>query len=163
MAHADIFQKDTPDGRFLQTNDVLFTLQFHFHESTSLSEVLAINSTLTPAIAYTNGGNPLNVNWRIHEPPHTMAVDAANFFELLQNRPNPFRHETNIVFWMNEKMPVRLEETNMAGIKMTILNEVLDAGWQEVILGKEQLGIGGIYFYQLITPYGSERRKMVVD
>ena len=163
MPHEDIFQKDTPDGRFLQTNDVLFTLQFHFHESTSLSEVLAINSTLTPAIAYTNGGNPLNVNWRIHEPPHTMAVDAANFFELLQNRPNPFRHETNIVFWLKEKMPVRLEVTNMAGIKMTILNEVLDAGWQEVILGKEQLGIGGIYFYQLITPYGSERRKMVVD
>ena len=157
--------EDTPDGRFLQRNDDIFILQFQiFHEMTSLREALIINSSLTPAIGYSDGGNPLNVVWRIHEYPHTMDVDAANFFELAQNRPNPFSDQTEVSFFLKEKMSVRLEVVDMAGRKTIILDKELDAGWQEAIIGREQLGgSSGIYFYQLITPFGSEQRKMVLD
>jgi hypothetical protein len=39
----------------------------------------------------------------------------------------------------------------------------MEAGWQETTIGREQLGNSGIYLYQLITPYGSEQRKMVLS
>lgn len=156
--------KDTPDGRILTENEIIFILQFQiFHEITSLSEALDINSTLTPAIAYSDGGNPLNVNWRIHESPHTMDVDAAIFFELAQNRPNPFSNEAVISFFLKEKMPVRLEVMDLAGRKTVLIDEEMEAGWQETTIGREQLGNSGIYLYQLITPYGSEQRKMVLS
>ncbi len=156
-------QGDTPGGRFLQENEIIFTLQFQiFHENTSLSEALEINSTLTPAIAYSDGGNPLNVIWHIHEVPHTMDVDAAIFFELAQNKPNPFSSETKVLFYLKQKMPVRLEVAEMGGRKTTVLNAELDAGWHEAAISREQLGGSGMYFYQLITPYGSEQRRMVL-
>ena len=154
--------EDTPDGRSLYPDQVVFVLQFKLLEQLDLRKALAMNSTMTQAIAYENGGNPLNVNWRIHDSPHTMEVDAANFVQLLQNQPNPFTNETKVLFYLKEKMPVRLEAVDMAGRKISLINQEMDAGWQEVVTSREELGGGGVYFYQLITPYGSVYRKMVV-
>ena len=155
--------EDTPDGRSLYPDQVVFVLQFKRLEPLNLSEAFEINSTMTQAIAYENGGNPLNVNWRIHDFPHTMEVDAANLFQLQQNRPNPFANSTKILFYLEEKMPVRLEALDVAGRKIMLKNEEMDAGWQEVVISREQLGGSGIYFYQLITPFGSAQQKMVVS
>ena len=152
---------DTPEGRFLFSQDTLFFLQFQIHERTSLSEALFINSTKTLAIAYDGGGNPLNVIWRIHENPHTMEVDVAYFFQLEQNQPNPFSEETTIRFYLKETMITRLEVTGVAGRKTILLNNEMEAGWHEVVLNRNQIDGNGIYFYQLITPYGSMQKRMV--
>ena len=154
---------DTPAGRFLQSNDVIFKLQFQVIKPVLLSEAFTINSVLTPAIAYEDGSNPLNVNWRIHNPPHTMEVDVANFFQLKQNRPNPFAGKTTVLFYLKQRMPVQLQILDISGRSTTLLNEEMDAGWHDVRIDRRQLAGSGIYFYQLITPYGTERRKMVVQ
>ncbi len=152
---------DTPDGGlFIGKSDVFFMLQFQVLENTSLREAIAINSTMTPAIAYSNGGNPLNVSWRTHEVPH-MPVGAASFFQLAQNKPNPFSNETKVLFFLEERMPVQLKIVDVSGREIIVFNKSIDAGWHEVPLGEEYFGGSGIYFYQLITPYGSEQRKMV--
>ena len=156
-------QGDTPEGRILFSHDTLFYVQFQIRTSTSLSGVVFINSTKTPAIAYENGGNPLNVKWRIHKIPHTMEVDAAIFFRLEQNTPNPFGNETVIRFFLKEKMKAQLEIFDLAGRKTIAKNEEMDAGWHETKISKEMIGSSGIYFYQLTTPYGAERRKMIVQ
>ncbi len=154
---------DTPDGGlFIGESDVLFTLQFQILENTSLKEAIAINSTLTPAIAYSDGGNPLNVFWRTREVAH-MPAGAANFFQLAQNRPNPFSQETRVSFFLKERMPVQLKIVDISGREIIVFNKSIGAGWHEVSLGDEYFSGSGIYFYQLITPYGSERRKMVLQ
>jgi len=152
---------DTPEGGLLiNKNDVFFILQFQVLQNTSLEEAVAINSTLTPAIAYSDGGNPLNVSWRIHEDPH-MPVDAANFFQLPQNRPNPFRDETKVLFFVKEQMPVQLKIVDISGREIIVFNKSIDAGWHEEALGEEHFNGSGIYFYRLVTPYGTEQRMMV--
>ncbi|MBI5914136.1 MAG: hypothetical protein HY842_02070 [Bacteroidetes bacterium] len=150
------------DGQPLEAGTTLFYLQFQLLENTSVAEAMTLNSQFTSAIAYKNGGIPLNVRWRIHDAP-PVPVDAASFFTLEQNRPNPFSHETSIGFWLKERMPVRLEIVDIAGKKQVLLDETLEAGWHEKRLGSEWMGNSGVYIYQLITPRGTERRKMVFE
>ncbi|HFA50720.1 MAG TPA: HYR domain-containing protein [Bacteroidetes bacterium] len=153
---------DTPEGHMVEANEILAILYFQIHEVTSVSKAFKLNSTLTPAIVFEDGGNPLNVIWRTREVSH-MPAGAADFFQLKQNRPNPFGNETQVLFWLKEPMPARLEIFDLAGRKTTVLDAEMDAGWNEVTLRREDFGSSGIYFYQLITPYGAERRKMVVE
>ncbi len=147
-------------GQPLEAGDTLFYLQFLMYENASVAEAIAMNSTITPAIAYKNGGIPLNVRWRIHEAPQ-MPVDAALLFSLGQNRPNPFSNETRIEFMLKEKMPVQLEIIDLSGRKTLLLQGVKEAGWHEVLVDKTMMGGPGVYIYQLTTPSGTERRKMV--
>lgn len=146
--------------RALEAGSTLFYLQFLMHEDASIEEILAMNSTTTPAIAYKNGGIPLNVRWRIHEAPQ-MPVDAAPLFSLGQNRPNPFNDETRIGFMLKEKMAVHLEIIDLSGRKTTVLKGKREAGWHEVVVDKSMMGGPGVYIYQLTTPSGTERHKMV--
>ncbi|MCF8243733.1 MAG: T9SS type A sorting domain-containing protein [Saprospiraceae bacterium] len=147
-------------GQPLEAGSTLFYLQFLMYENASVEGAIAMNSTITPAIAYENGGIPLNVRWRIHEAPQ-MPVDAAPLFLLGQNRPNPFNAETRIEFMLKERMPVTLEIIDLSGRKTLILQSTEDAGWHEVVVDKSMMGGPGVYIYQLTTPSGTERRKMV--
>ncbi|MEZ4963255.1 MAG: hypothetical protein R2830_25765 [Saprospiraceae bacterium] len=151
---------DSPQGQLIEPRNPLFYLQFQILESASISTALDINSTLTPAIAYKIGGDPLNIQWRIHEAPQR-PVDAAHVFGLAQNRPNPFSGETTIGFMLKQRMPVKLEVMDVAGRKWVLLDGELEDGWHEVPVNGEAFEKAGIYFYQLITPYGKEQRKMV--
>ncbi len=151
---------DTPAGQLIEANSTLFFIEIQALTNISLDEALIINSTRTPAIAYENGGNPLNIGWRIHEASQ-VSVDAAKLFLLAQNRPNPFGQETRIEFELMERMPVRLEVYDLAGRKWQVMDEVLDAGRHETMVRGSELDQPGIYFYQIITPFGTERRKMV--
>lgn len=92
-----------------------------------------------------------------------MPVDAAILFQLGQNRPNPFGNETRIEFMLKEKMPVLLEIIDLSGRKTTVLQTTKDAGWHEVMVDRAMLGSPGVYIYQLTTPAGIERRKMILQ
>ncbi|MBK9014142.1 MAG: T9SS type A sorting domain-containing protein [Saprospiraceae bacterium] len=62
---------------------------------------------------------------------------------------------------LKEKMPVQLEIIDLSGRKTTLLQDTREAGWHEVVVDKTMMGGPGVYIYQLITPSGTERRKMV--
>ena len=144
----------------IQPGDALFYLQFDVLEKTPLTGTLSINSLKTPAIAYEDGGNPLNISWRIHAAP-TVPVDDAVFFELAQNRPNPFAHQTTIGFRLGENMPARLELIDLSGRVQKVMEKELSAGWHEVELGSGFFHGSGIYICRLVTPHGAAQRRMV--
>lgn len=146
-------------GKQLDAGTTLFTLALKIHKDMSLEQAAAISSAKTLAVAYETDGNPLNIGWRIHDQP-AAAVDAARLFSLEQNRPNPFSGSTSLAFFLAERMPVRLELLDVNGRTRVLREEVLDAGWQELVL-LEEMPVPGVYFCQLVTPYGTERRKMV--
>jgi len=39
----------------------------------------------------------------------------------------------------------------------------MEAGRHEVEVGGAELGAPGVYMYQIVTPYGTEQRKMIVQ
>lgn len=147
------------NGQLQEAGTTLFYLQFMVHQDATVEDILALNSIITPAIAYKNGGIPLNVRWRIHEASQ-LPVDDAPLFTLGQNRPNPFSNQTRIEFMLKEKAPVQLEMFDLNGRKTILLEGIQEAGWHEVTVERAKMGGPGIYIYQLTTPYGTERRKM---
>ncbi len=151
---------DAAGGQLLEAGTTLFYLQFMVHQDVTVEEILAMNSTITPAIAYKNGGIPLNVRWRIHEASQ-LPVDVAPLFTLGQNRPNPFTGQTRIEFMLKEKCAVQLEMYDLNGRRTILLDGMQDAGWHEVQVNRSMMGGPGVYIYQLTTPAGTERRKMV--
>ncbi len=150
------------DGQLLEAGSTLFYLQFQMNENATVEEAITMNSAITPAIAYKNGGIPLNIRWRIHEASQ-VPVDDAPLFSLGQNRPNPFSDETRIEFLLKEKMPVQLEVIDLNGRKIPLLQGTMEAGWHEVTVDRAMFGSPGVYIYQLTTPTGTERRKMVLQ
>jgi hypothetical protein len=154
------FSWETVEGQVLEPGMPLFYLQFQVLENTTISQVLAINSTMTPAIAYKMGGDPLNILWRIHEAPQR-PVDAAHLFSLAQNRPNPFSSQSTIGFVLKQNMPVKLEVSDVTGRRWLLLDEELAAGYHEVPVNGGDFANPGLYFYQLTTPFGKEQRKML--
>lgn len=150
------------DVFFTQPGDELFYLEFEVLENTTLANALFINSMKTPAIAYQDGGNPLNISWRIHVAS-TLPVDDASFFELVQNRPNPFTGETVVLFRLEEEMPVRMELIDLSGRVQVVMEQIGTKGWNEVRLKEEDFVGSGVYVYRLVTPFGSAQKRMVLQ
>jgi subtilisin family serine protease len=94
-------------------------------------------------------------------------------FALEPNRPNPFGsintgETTRIIFDLPESGPVRIRIFNVLGQRIrTLLDENLVAGRYENISwnGTDDFGhrvTGGVYFYEVSTPAGSGRGKMLL-
>jgi hypothetical protein len=88
-------------------------------------------------------------------------------FSLENNYPNPFNPSTEITFKLRQAMPVEIAIYNALGIKINVLTNSLYPQGQHRITwnGSDQHGrdvASGLYFYRLITPYGSQVRKMTL-
>jgi len=89
------------------------------------------------------------------------------YFELAQNRPNPFNPATTIQFQLASQGHVRLAIYDMAGrLRGTLINAMLPAGPHEVRwLGQDVLGLpvpSGVYWYRLESDGLSRARRMVL-
>jgi len=68
-----------------------YTISLQAEKDGLLSEMLKVNSELTPALAYTKEGKEISISLNF--------IDENNF-ELLQNIPNPFTEKTTIPFYL---------------------------------------------------------------
>ena len=81
---------------------------------------------------------------------------------LKSNFPNPFNSATTIKYFIPGKSVVTINVfDNQGKIIKTILNEVKMPGNYEVVLNGSDLP-GGIYYYNIMTEYFTESKKMVV-
>ena len=126
---------------------VLFTLVFEAKETVELSEALTINSSVTPAEAYDEKEELLDVN--LHFSTNKLDKNVR----LFQNRPNPFRDQTMISF----NLPVSTE----GAISIFDINgKLLKTYYGKYAQGYNQVAIDlseihtqtGVLYYQLTTP-----------
>ena len=83
-------------------------------------------------------------------------------YQLLQNVPNPFSGETEIVYNLPQQKEVSLKVYNLTGqLVSTIVNEKREAGWNHVKFNSSELP-AGIYIYRLSTNDGLLIRKLTV-
>lgn len=88
--------------------------------------------------------------------------DSANFininnisevienFELKQNYPNPFNPETNISFYLPEKLTVSLKIYNVLGKEVyNLINGVLESGYHTFKYSPDKELASGLYFYRI--------------
>ncbi len=146
----------------VSTSEELYTITFRATKDVSLSGALSISSRVTPALAYNADQDLLDVGVEYNN------IDAPSEFVLMQNVPNPFDQSTMIGFELPEAGTTTLSVFDVTGKNILTRNASFNAGYQEIILNRSDLGVGGVLYYQLeyeaASGLGSyaEIRKMIV-
>jgi hypothetical protein len=141
----------------VQEEDVLFTLLFSADREGSLAQVLALNSQATPALLYDGSETEYNLGVEFRA---TTAI--AGGMELRQNVPNPFTQETMISFVLPEALQGTFNVYDLSGKVVYSRTNVFNAGENQLVLRKTDLGSTGVYYYELRTNKGSITKKMVL-
>ncbi|MCE2790815.1 MAG: T9SS type A sorting domain-containing protein, partial [Saprospiraceae bacterium] len=135
--------------------EVLFTLVVKAEESTSVGQMLRINSSVTPAESYT--GDLAVGGVRLEE----RATGAADI-ELMQNEPNPFRGQTTVRFKMPKTGKATLKVLDVTGKVLAVRNIEAVKGLNTEVFTKEQLGSSGVMYYTLESGDFTATRKMIL-
>ena len=130
-----------------------FILQFKAKRNGLLSEALAINSAVTPAEAYNQELEILDVNLQFEQ-------EASMDFALFQNRPNPFSKETLIGFTLPKTTHTKLTILDVQGKVLLNHQKHYPQGYNEVQLNLSSFP-KGIFYYQLETEFGVKTQKMM--
>ncbi|MEM6319202.1 MAG: T9SS type A sorting domain-containing protein [Bacteroidota bacterium] len=137
-------------------NAQLFGLTFKANRTAALSELLDINSTVTDAEAYQTNGTLHGVTLRIKDD-----TPQPTSFTLAQNQPNPFTQNTTIGFELPWAADVTLHIVNLQGQIVRTESGLFEVGPQQIQIAADDLETG-TYYYQLVTPFGTATKKMIV-
>lgn len=136
----------------------LFTLIFKVNKTgNQLSEVLEITSDMIQAEAYTDELFYKGIDLVFEE---NSAIEKT--FELLQNKPNPFIHETTISFNLPENAPVMLRFFDFSGRLVHRIKGDYSSGMNHITISKNDLSANGVLYYELSTSGFTGRKKMIV-
>jgi len=140
----------------VQLEEELMRLSFRVLRDTRLSEVVAINSRLTTAEAYSFNGLFKDVRLKFSE--RAEEVQEARLF---QNQPNPFREETYIRFYLPETTEATLTIHDINGQVIQQFESSFDRGMNEIKLDRSELP-GGLLMYTLQSGDFSAVKKMIL-
>ena len=136
------------------TDTQLFTLQITADQTIYLSEVLRLQNNPTITEAYDQDGNELAVAFSFTD------IKILDAFELFQNEPNPFNGQTNIGFYLPGTSEVELILRDDTGRIIKRWKESRAAGLNYIQV-EELENNKGLIYYQLITDYGVQSKKML--
>lgn len=124
-----------------------------------LSDVLALNDSLLPGMAFDTGLQETGVELQFFNATGVNDPVALNGPRLLQNRPNPFSNVTTIGFVLPAAGEAQLRVLDVNGREISRFNNTYPAGYNEETIRVE--GISGVLYAELVTPWGVVVRKMV--
>lgn len=137
---------------------VLFSLVIEAREEVMLSEILTVNSDITAAEAYSDQNGVMNVDLMFT----TEKGFEKNNFTLYQNHPNPFEGETKIGFYLDNANEATLSIYSIDGKQLFQQKDTYEAGYHETVIRADQLGEGGMMYYQLDVPNRRPQTKKMV-
>ena len=135
---------------------VLFTLVLQANTETQLSEIIRISSRQTVAEAYDNNDALLDVHLNFG------AETQANGIELYQNRPNPFRENAQIGFYLPESASVSLTIHDASGRMIKLIRGDFARGNHQINVKRSELGSTGVLYYTLTSGAFTATKKMII-
>ncbi len=154
----------TSEGAALRPEPALFTLRFRTRGAGALSQAFGLAPEQTfRAEAYVQDEpgpgipHPLTLHFQTNP---TAAMNAP--FELLQNRPNPFKKATTIRFRLPEDSSAALSVFDFQGRLLKRIEGTFRQGLNEIRLDRTELQGSGVLYYQLETPTARATRKMIL-
>ncbi len=135
----------------------LFTLWVMAKQRLQLQEVFQLNSDITVAEAYHQGGG-------VHLPKLKFKASEAEWdgFSLAQNTPNPFSQFTSIGFYLPTANTVKLEIYDLTGRELYEVNRYYGAGYQTIELHQKDIRTQGTVWYTLTAGKHTATRKMIL-
>lgn len=138
--------------------DNLFAISFKSLSPGSIRQVLNINSSLTPAEAYTQYDETIGVNLDFNfgaKPDNSISA------ELFQNEPNPFDNSTQIRFYIPDDQETSLSIFSLDGLLVKEYKQIYSKGEHSVNLTNDDFPAAGTYYYQLKSKYNTVTKKMI--
>lgn len=144
----------------INTNAFLFSVNFRARKAGALSEAVNLGSRFTPAAAYSENGETFDINLQFTDATGEQITDRRVL--LYQNRPNPFRTETAVGFWLPQADDVRLNVFDTSGKLLLTKARQAPAGYGEFMLQAADLPQKGVLFYELVTTEGKVGKRMIL-
>jgi len=148
------------EGQTVADDAVLFSITFNTKSSALLSEILSVNSRYTEAEAYTSSLELMDVALAFNTINGSTIVGGE--FDLYQNRPNPFSNETTIGFSLPKATTATVTIYDVSGKILKIINGDYARGYNEITIGREDIGSTGVLYYQLDTENNTATKKMII-
>ncbi len=141
----------------LVKNEAAFKLRFTANKTGLLSEMLTINSAFTEAEGYDAEQELLDVQLVFEDK-----VIGSQVLELQQNRPNPFKEETQINFYLPTASPATLTILDVHGKVVKTIRGDYEKGDHSIVLNRQDITGSGLFYYQLATAAGKVTKTMLV-
>lgn len=137
----------------------LFTLRCTTKQAGNIKDWVYLSSRVTQAEAYTQDGEPEQINLSFFTENST---NVSTNFELFQNRPNPWNNSTIIPFQLDAGTNTRLTVYDMAGKRVYEVAEYFTEGYHEISIRRNDLPAIGLFYYTLEAGDQRATRKMVL-
>lgn len=131
---------DNVGGEY-HTSDVLLTLQFRAKRAGEWKEFISLSPRAMQAEVYSTDMSIRPVRLTFEDQEGGLAV--------LQNKPNPFREETTIVYELPEQAEVFFQVTDITGKVVYEERSQRDSGQYEINLKASDLQGAGVYYYSI--------------
>ena len=118
-----------------------------------LSDYLSFNPQVMVAESYDAWLTP---------SPLVLDFDHPEADVLFQNTPNPFENSTIIRFYLSGPSDAILTIFDQSGRELKRLGGSYSRGLHEIEISKENLRVGGIFFYKLTTDTFEDTKKMIL-
>lgn len=147
---------DHATGLELNREDVLMQLDFVALTNGNAANTIAIDSDLLSAQSY--GLDHIAYNLSLE----TRDAEIASVSTLVSNTPNPFMDATNINFAVATDQEVRVTILDMSGRVVFEHTQNYTAGAQQVKVTRDDLGVDGVYYYQVEANGNTQVGKMIL-
>lgn len=146
---------DIPAGVQLQTNDVIFTIEFRT-KSTGSTDAIKLSDDLSAEIYDMDASvRKLDIQLR-----NSGIKGHQNF--LYQNQPNPFKDFTTISFELAQAGKATLKVMDVTGKMVFNTENQFNKGYNTVTIEHGQLNGSGVYYYQIEAENFSATKKMIL-
>ena len=136
------------------TQGQTIALSVYAEREMMLSEMLQIENKLLQSEAYDLDNNII--------PVVLEAKEQIEDYTLYQNKPNPFRDNTEIRFNLANAGDVNFVFTDVNGRILKVINSEYSAGENSITIAKEDLISSGIVFYTMTCKEYTETRQMII-
>nr|MBS0036635.1 T9SS type A sorting domain-containing protein [Saprospiraceae bacterium] len=148
----------------LDEDTEVFTLRFRsLTAEGTISDYLNRDEGVLAGIAYNADllASGIQIEFVEEDTVFTTDLGRGNGLDLLQNKPNPFNYFTTIEFVLPQSGEATLRIMDISGREVFKLDGMYPGGHNEVRIDWQSTP--GVYFYELITPYGTRVRKMIAQ
>ena len=135
-------------------SDVLLTLHFIAKRDGQLQDMISLSERDLRGEVYTEdlSARPVRLSFE----------SQTDGLTVLQNKPNPFRSETTIVYELLRDAEVLFQVTDVTGKIVYQQRTAVDAGQHIIKLDKKDLPTSGVYYYSLSDGHSVVIRPMVL-
>ena len=139
-------------------DEPLFYLSFTAHAASHIGNVIDFTSRVTDAEVYDENYTVHGVELSLRGSDNEILSEGLT---VQQNRPNPFRNTTDILFSIDGDSPVTLTVMDMAGKVLRKVTNEYTKGSHTITLDTESIAASGVLYYKIDADQGSVVRKMI--